>query len=265
MARLGISVTIITLNEEKNVRRAIMSALWADEVVVIDSGSTDRTVEIAKSLGAQVEVRPWQGYGPQKNYAQSVAKGPWVLSLDADEEIPEGLAHEIREAVKGAEHDPTRGPRGFWIPRKTWYLGRWIMHGGWYPSAMVRLARKDSSRWTTPEVHERLEVTGPVSWLASPIHHFTFVDITDQVQTNLRYSRLGNRELRKNGAGPSFFKMLLKPVGKFLETYVVKLGILDGIPGLIISINAAHSIFLKYAYFYEDQPKETSHAHPHRR
>jgi glycosyltransferase involved in cell wall biosynthesis len=250
MAHPGISVTLITLNEERNLPRALASVRWADEVIVVDAGSTDRTVDLARAAGARVEVHPWEGYGQQKNFAQSLARNPWVLSLDADEEVPGELAGEIAQAVTSAEAGG--GIRGFKIPRKTWYLGRWILHGGWFPNHVIRLARKDSAHWTTPPVHERLEVKGTVGTLSTPIHHYNFVDITDQVQTNLRYSRLGHQELQRRGRRASLFKLLFKPVGKFLETFVIKRGFMDGIAGFIISINAAHSIFLKYAYFFEE-------------
>ena len=248
MARPPVTVTIVTLNEEQNIRRAISSVQWADEVLVVDSGSTDRTVEIARECGAKVLTNAWKGYGEQKNFAQDQARHDWVLSIDADEEVPGELAREIASALETAE---SRGIRGFWIPRKTWYLGRWIMHGGWYPNHLVRLADRRFARWSEPRIHERLEVRGEVATLRTPYHHFTFEGIRDQVETNLRYSRYGHEELLRRGQRPSVLLMLLKPWGKFVETYLLKRGFLDGLPGLIISINAAHSMFLKYAYYFE--------------
>ncbi|MCC7440294.1 MAG: glycosyltransferase family 2 protein [Bdellovibrionales bacterium] len=254
----SISVTIITLNEEQNLPRALASVAWADDVIVVDSGSTDLTLQIAERSGARVERRTWEGFGQQKNYARSLARNRWVLSLDADEEVPPALAAEIQAAVARAESSGT--PNAFRIPRKNRYLGRWILHGGWYPDYSVRLARKDSSAWTTPAVHERLEVRGPVESLREPLHHYNFADISEQVATNLRYSRLGHEELRRKGKRASLIKLVIKPVWKFIETYLLKRGFLDGVAGLIISANAAHSIFLKYAYYYE----ESAHARPDR-
>ena len=137
------------------------------------------------------------------------------------------------------------------MPRKTFYLGRWIFHGGWYPNHLVRLADRRAARWTEPSVHEQLTVEGEIKGLQQPLEHYTFGCIQDQILTNLNFSKLGSLELIKRGQGASRFKLLVKPIGKFLETYVLKRGFLDGLPGFIISVNAAHSMFLKYAYLIE--------------
>jgi glycosyltransferase involved in cell wall biosynthesis len=252
MTRPALSVTIITLNEEANLARAIESVRWAEEVVVVDSGSTDRTVEIARRLGARVLENAWPGYGAQKNFAQKQASHDWVLNIDADEAVPPELAREI----EGALESPG-ATRGFRLPRKTYYLGRWIRHGGWYPGYLTRLADRRHARWSEPAVHEELEVDGEVGTLASPLEHHSFASIQDQIETNLRFSRLGSEDLVRRGRRPSVARMLLKPVGKFLETYLVKRGFLDGLPGFIISVNAAHSIFLKYAYLMEPRIRKT--------
>jgi glycosyltransferase involved in cell wall biosynthesis len=250
MPRPPVSVTIITLNEEANLPRAIESVRWADEVVVVDSGSTDRTVEVAKGLGARVLHNPWPGYGAQKNYAQQQTRHDWVLNLDADEAVPGELRDEIVGALEQVG-DGRSAARGFYFPRKTFYLGRWIRHGGWYPNHIVRLADRRAARWTEPAVHEELRVEGEVLPLAQPLHHHTFSSIQDQILTNLNYSRQGFIELIRRGQEASVARLLLKPVGKFLETYLLKRGFLDGLPGFIISVNAAHSMFLKYAYLIE--------------
>jgi glycosyltransferase involved in cell wall biosynthesis len=250
MPKPPISVTIISCNEEQRIGRAIESVRWADEVVVVDSGSTDRTVEVAKNLGARVIERPWPGYGQQKNFAQSEAKHDWILSLDADEVVSPELAREIQDEVAWASA-ANRDVRGFRLPRKTWYLGRWILHGGWYPNYLVRLADRRFAKWTEPHVHEALEVRGQMKDLQNPLLHYTFRNIREQILTNLRYSRFGYEDLRASGRGASLVKLLLKPIGKFIETYLLKRGFLDGMPGFIISVNAAHSIFMKYAYFFE--------------
>jgi glycosyltransferase involved in cell wall biosynthesis len=254
MSKPPISVTLITLNEERNIARALESVRWADDVVVVDSGSTDRTLEIAKASGARVFQNAWKGYGQQKNFAQAQARHDWVLNIDADEVVPAELAREIQARVQSAETRPA--VRGFSIPRLTWYLGRWIRHGGWYPNYLVRLADRRHARWTEPNVHEALEVQGETEKLEHPLHHYAFSGISDQVQTNLRYSRQGYLDLVGRGRKPSPMRLVLKPIGKFFETYLIKKGFLDGRAGFIISVNAAHSMFLKYAYFYEDRSKE---------
>jgi glycosyltransferase involved in cell wall biosynthesis len=259
-SRPPISVTIITLNEEKNLPRAIKSVAWADEVLVVDSGSTDRTLEIAKNLGAKVVSNSWSGYGQQKNFAQERAGNDWILNIDADEEVSPELAQQIQATIARAN---TAGPYGFYFPRKTFYLGRWIRHGGWYPNHLVRLAHRKHASWTEPSVHEELKVSGPTQLLSEPLLHYTFSSIQEQILTNLRYARLGSERLKQKGQPPSYVKLVWKPIGKFFETYLIKCGFLDGLPGFIISVNAAHSMFLKYSYLYEARLHENPHHRQH--
>jgi glycosyltransferase involved in cell wall biosynthesis len=244
--RLPLSAVVITLNEEKNLPRCLKSLHWVPEVIVVDSGSTDGTKTAAANAGARFLEHKWEGYGQQKNWAMSQVTQPWVLFLDADEEVSPELAREIEEfvAAKGLVEG-----KQFWgaeMPRKTWFLGRWILHGGWYPNRLVRLGHRGHSRWTESTVHEGLEAEGEKYRFRHDLHHYTFRDVGDQVNTNVRYARLGARAARGRGEGGSLAKILLKPVGKFLETYVWKRGFLDGFPGFVISMNAAHSIFMKY-------------------
>jgi len=250
MTRPPISVTIIALNEEESISRAIQSVTWAEEVIVIDSGSNDKTVEIAQSHGAKVIYNPWQGYGQQKNFAQKSASHDWILNIDADEVVTKELATEIQNALIQVGNETSK-TQGFYFPRKTFYLGRWIQHGGWYPNYLVRLSNRKFSSWTEPSVHEELKVSGEVLGLTHPLHHYAFSSIQDQILTNLRFSRLGSQDLERTGQQASVGRLILKPVGKFIETYFVKRGFLDGLPGFIISVNAAHSMFLKYAYLSE--------------
>lgn len=249
---MPLSVTIITLNEEANIAQAIQSVAWADEIVVVDSGSSDRTCEIAREQGARVLVNPWSGYGQQKNFAQAQARHPWVLNIDADERVSANLAEEIRHAIARSDSGAS-GAVGFSFPRKTYYLGRWIRHGGWYPNVLTRVTKRDRGRWTEPPVHEELRVEGEVVQLSEPLDHFAFSSIQDQILTNIRFSRLGSLHLRDQGQSASLVKLIFKPIGKFFETYFLKWGILDGIAGFIISVNAAHSMFLKYAYLFENR------------
>jgi glycosyltransferase involved in cell wall biosynthesis len=255
MQRPPITVTLITLNEENNLARAIQSVGWADEVIVVDSGSTDGTIALARQLGAKVFINSWPGYGPQKNYAQRQASHDWILNIDADEAVSPELANEIQQALTGVAQGTIQA-RGFSFPRKTFYLGRWIRHGGWYPNYLVRLADRRAASWSEPQVHEALEVRGEVLTLTSPLDHFSFSSIQDQILTNLTFSKLGSQELARRGKRPSLSKLVLKPLGKFIETYFLKRGFLDGLPGFIISVNAAHSMFLKYAYLLEGRIRE---------
>jgi glycosyltransferase involved in cell wall biosynthesis len=259
MPRPPLSVTIIALNEESNIARAIESVGGlAQEVLVVDAGSTDRTADIARHFGAKVLVNPWRGYGQQKNFAQSQATHDWILNLDADEEVSPELAIEIQQAL---ERDEGKGIAGYSLPRLSRYLGRWIRYGGWYPNRAVRLANRKQAQWSEPDVHEEWIVRGAVAPLQHDLLHYPFKNITDQVETNLRFSRLGSEALRKRKHPASLILLLIKPVGKFIETYLFKQGYRDGIPGFIISVNAAHSIFLKYAYLFEDAGKKNESTH----
>lgn len=253
-----LSVTIITLNEEKNIQRAIQSVSWADEVIVVDSGSTDQTVEIARKNGAKVFQQSWLGYGQQKNFAQNQTQNNWVLNIDADELVPNSLRHEIQKKLELLQQNKM-DVQGFYIPRKTYYLGRWIRFGGWYPNYLVRLAHKKYAAWSEPHVHEEWTVRGKLLKLESPLHHYAFESIHEQILTNLRFSKLGSLELKRKGQRPSIMKLIFKPIGKFLETYIIKKGFLDGLAGFIISVNAAHSMFLKYAYLHEEKMRKEVH------
>lgn len=263
-----LSVTLITLNEERNIARALESVRgWADDILVVDSGSSDATCRIAESFGARVIHHNWPGFGAQKNFAQYQAKNPWILNLDADEELTDPLRQEIDQFLARVE-EGTETAKLVRIPRKTRYMGRWILHGGWYPNHLVRLAHRDYARWSEPAVHEawisRPGVSAATATFLNPLLHHTFKDIEDQVRTNLVYSRRGYEDLKERGKRASLLKMILKPIGKFLETYIFKLGCLDGIPGFVISVNAAHSMFLRYAYFYDPDgtPKDRQEKTP---
>jgi len=239
--RPPLSVVIITLNEELNLPRCLESVSWAPEVLVIDSGSTDRTCELAKMAGARVLHHSWEGYGQQKNWALAQASQPWVLFLDADEEV----SAELREEIVAFLANPGES-KGSSFPRKTWFLGRWILRGGWYPNRLVRLTQREGALWTEPKVHEALQAPGLVHEMKNDLLHYTFRDVGENVLTNVRFSRLGAKAAKEKGERGSLLRIVAKPLGKFLETYFWKLGFLDGFPGFVISINAAHSIFMKY-------------------
>jgi hypothetical protein len=167
-----------------------------------------------------------------------------------NEVVTPELAREVRQTIdKAIDQNPA--VHGYSMPRKTFYLGRWIKHGGWYPNYLMRLADKRFATWTEPSVHEELQVEGEVGRLAEPILHYAFSSIQDQILTNLRFSTLGSQDLKRIGQRPSLKKLIFKPIGKFFETYLLKGGFRDGLAGLIISVNAAHSMFLKYAYLLE--------------
>ena len=247
MQKLPISLVIITLNEEKNIERCIQSAPWVSEVVVLDSGSQDRTVELAQKAGAKTFVEAWRGYRDQKARAADLASNPWILSLDADEALSEELSQEIQDLWKNQLYE-TAG--GYESPRVSFYLGRWIWHGGWYPDKQVRLFDRRKCFWSKGHVHERVEGKD-IRKLNHPIRHWPFEDLNAQIQTNNEYSSLAAQDLVKQGKEFSYLYLLLKPFSKFVETYIWKRGFQDGFPGFVISIGAAYSMFLKWAKLKE--------------
>ena len=239
---MKISATIITYNEQTNIARAIESLRCCDEVVVVDSGSTDRTVEIATNLGARVIDMEWRGFAGQKNYASSRAENDWILSLDADEALSEALEAEIWQIKKnGPSHD------GYTMPRMAQYLGRWILHSGWYPDRKVRLFDRRKANWVGEYVHESVRVNGAVGHLESNILHYTCSSLSEHLRTLDRYTTLAAEQLIAEKQHIGLRQLLLDPPWTFLKTYVVKQGYLDGTEGLAIAYMAAHYNFLKYA------------------
>lgn len=243
--KLPLSLVIVTLNEADNIERCVKSVPFANEILVVDSHSTDATVQIAEKLGARVLIETWRGYGPQKAFAVSQAKNDWILSLDADEALSPELQQEI--LAKFASLKPEVG---YEMPRLSWHLGRWIRHGGWYPDAQLRLFHRAHSQWSSAALHEKVQVKSKLR-LEAPIMHWVFTDLSDQVITNDKYSTLGAREWVSAGRGFSLWKLVVKPASKFFECYFLKQGFRDGMPGFIIAVGAAYSLFLRHAKVWE--------------
>ncbi len=246
--KLPASLVIITFNEEKNIERCIKSASWCDDVVVVDSGSTDQTVTLAQKLGARTVVEKWRGYGPQKNLAVSLAKNDWVIFLDADEALSPELSRTLASAIANKALDKD----AYLMPRLSFYMGRYIRHGGWYPDRQVRLFHRGRGKWSDDHLHERMMVERLGSF-SEPILHWPFVNLQHQVNKNNSYSTLGALNLQDSGETFSFLKFIFKPWVKFLECYFFKRGFLDGMPGLIIAIGAAYSVHLRWSKLWEMQ------------
>lgn len=241
---MKFSACIITRDEEANLARALRSvADLADEVVVVDSGSTDGTEAIARGFGARWHHQDWLGYAGQKNLALSLARNDWVFSLDADEELSEPLRDEVK-AWQAGNHEPAE--RGYSMPRCTRYDGRWIRHGDWYPDRLVRLFRRDVSRFTGGRVHERLEVDGPIGRFRGDLHHYSFRDVADHRARGQKYAALWAESAWESGrrAGP------LSPLGhavfRWIRGYVLRAGFLDGAAGWRIAAVSAAETALKY-------------------
>lgn len=239
---MKISATIITCNEERNVPRAIESLRCCDEILVVDSGSTDRTVEIARKFGARVIEADWRGYAGQKNFASEQAAHDWILSIDADEALSEDLEAEIWQLKKnGPDCD------AYTVPRLAQYLGRWILYSGWYPDRKIRLFDRRKARWVGDYVHESVVCEGRVGHLQGNLLHFTCGSLSEHLKTMDRYTTLAAEELAARRARIGYRHLLVEPAWTFFRTYVLKRGFLDGVEGLAIAWMSALYTFLKYA------------------
>ena len=239
---MKISATIITYNEERNIARALESLRCADEVLVVDSGSSDRTTEIAAKFGARVIESPWGGYAKQKNYAAEQATHDWILSIDADESLSEALEAEIWRLKKnGPQH------HAYTMPRLARYLGRWIHHSGWYPDRKVRLYDRSQARWEGEYVHESVKAKGKVGHLEGNLLHFTCDSLSEHIRTMDRYTTLAAEQLIDAGVQVTWGRLIFEPPWTFFRTYIVHQGFLDGVEGLAIANMAALYNFLKYA------------------
>ena len=241
-----LSVTVITLNEAGHIDACLDSVAWADEVLVVDSGSTDETVVRARAKGARVIVRDWPGYAAQKNFAASEASHDWILSVDADERVTPELREEIRTLLAG---EPTTS--GYRIPRIAWHLGRWIRTTDWYPDYQLRLYDRRVARWRPMRVHESVGADGPVGRLSSHLQHYTYRDLSHQVETINRYSTLAASEMLAAGRRAGVLDLVFHPPAAFVRNFVLRRGFTDGMAGFIISAMGAYYVFLKYAKLWD--------------
>jgi glycosyltransferase involved in cell wall biosynthesis len=241
-----VTATVITLNEAANIAAALESLTWVDEMIVVDAGSTDATVAIARRYGARVETRAWDGYSAQKNYAASIASNDWILSIDADERVPADLAAEIRALLDAG---PARG--GYRIPRVTWYLGRWIRGTDWYPDYQLRLYDRRAGEWNGRPVHESVALQETPGQLRHDLQHYAYRSLSDHLATIDRYTTLSAEQWQKEGRRVSAAALLLHPAAAFLRNYLLRRGFTQGTPGLIVSALNSYYVFLKFAKLYE--------------
>jgi glycosyltransferase involved in cell wall biosynthesis len=250
----GISACIISFDEERSIAACIDSVSWCDEVVVVDSFSRDRTAEIARERGARVIQAAWPGHVAQKNRALEEAGSEWILSIDCDEEV----TPRLREAIQGILRS---GPDadGYFISRKLFYLGRWLEHGGWFPEWRLRLCRKAAGRWEGVDPHDTLRVGGRTARIppggrgedAAVILHRSFRGLSHQLSVLDRYTEIQAGELSRAGRRAGWSHLVLRPIWRFLLTYVLRAGFLDGAPGFHMAVNHAYAAYMKYARLWE--------------
>lgn len=255
--REKISACIIVFNEERKIRRCLQSVTWCDEIIVLDSFSTDRTLEICREFTDKIHQHEWLGYVGQRNLVRQYAQHPWILFLDSDEEVSPGLRDEILGRFEQG-NDPYVG---YEFPRLVYFLGKWIRHGEWYPDVKLRLFKKAHGRTEGEEPHDRVAVTGPVKRLRNPIWHYTYDDIRDQIQQLDRFSTITAQQKYVRDAAFLWSDLLIRPTLRFLKGYILKLGFLDGAHGFIVAVVAAQGAFIKYAKLWELRLREREHFH----
>jgi glycosyltransferase involved in cell wall biosynthesis len=246
VSRSTLTVTLVTLNEEDRLRTCLETVGFADEIVVVDAGSSDKTVELARSFTDHVFIRAWEGFAGQKNWALKQAHGDWILALDADEEVSPELGDEIRRVLGSAG-----GPDGYRMPRRNIFWGRWIRHGRLYPDWQLRLFRRGSGRFVERDVHESVDVSGPIGCLRGALVHRSYRDVADFVERANRYTSLAAAEWARAGRGIGVVDLALRPAGRFLSMYVVHRGCLDGWRGFLLAGLYAYYVFVRSAKIWE--------------
>ncbi|MFI5253658.1 MAG: glycosyltransferase family 2 protein [Bacteroidota bacterium] len=247
-----LSVILITHNEERNITECLQSVAWADDIVVVDAKSEDRTIEYAKKYTTKIFITDWLGYAAAKNFALSKATNCWVLWIDADERIPEDLASEIQTIISAQSVNHA----GYEVGRRAYFLGRWIKHCGWYPGYVVRLFMKDCSQFNDALVHEKLDVKGSIGRLRGDIIHYTDDNLFHYFSKFNHYTSLAAEDLHKNGRRYSLADLLIHPPFLFFKMYILRIGFLDGIQGFILSVLSSAYVFTKYAKLWELQRKK---------
>ena len=243
--KYSISACIITLNEESRIHDCLESVKWVDEIIVVDSFSTDKTVDICREYTDQVYQRAWPGNIDQKNHAIGLAKNDWILSLDADERLSPELISEIQHTLLNPGNVV-----GFYFPRRCFYLGRWIYHGDWYPDYQLRLFKRGLGKWQGTNPHGRVFVNGNTARMKHDIYHFNYKNFSHQLRTMDNYSTIF-ADVSEGRKGFRLFQLIFRPLFKFIRIYIIKRGFLDGFPGFVIAASSAFYVFAKYVKLWE--------------
>jgi glycosyltransferase involved in cell wall biosynthesis len=244
---VSVSAIVVCYNEEERIEACLESLRWCDEIIVVDSFSTDRTPEICRRYTERFIQREWAGYRDQKAYAHSQATKDWVLLVDSDERVTAPLQQEILDALS----QDKGGYSGYSVPRLVRYLGRWWWRGGWYPDYDVRLFRRERATWGGSDPHEKILVDGKVRRLKNHLEHFSYRNIDDHIERINRFTSISSRELKKEGGRWHLSDALLRPPVRFFRSYVIKRGFLEGFAGFYVALTAAVYVFLKYAKLWE--------------
>lgn len=252
MPKLPLSISIIAMNEEANLRRCLNSAAeFASEIVVVDSGSKDKTGDVAREFGARVQHQDWLGYRDQKQVAMSLCTQPWVLGLDCDEVLSEELKQSILRFFESGDADRYDGA---FMNRRTWFMKRWIRHGDWYPDRKLRLFKREKARSGGNASHDKVELAGTATQLKGDLLHYSFRDTSHYLSKQIQFSDEFLVREREAGRGFSLFKAIARPLWRFFRAYILRMGFLDGFAGLWIAAATGFFAFVRYSRTFEDRP-----------
>ncbi len=250
-----LSAIIITKNEEDNISDCLASVAWADEIIIVDSGSTDNTVELCRQYTDKILItKDWPGFGPQKNRALDRATGEWVLSIDADERVTNSLEAEIKQAIIDGKASAFR------IPRQSSYCGRWIKHSGWYPDYVLRLFRRDYARFSNDIVHEKVLVSqGEIGTLKTPLKHYSFNSLEEVLEKTNSYSSANALKYYEQGKKSGLSKAIFHGFWAFFRTYILRAGFLDGREGFMLAVSNAEGTYYRYLKLMYLQEQNVKH------
>lgn len=250
--QVPVSAFIICMNEASQIGRCLESVSWCQEIVVVDSGSTDATLEICRQYTDKILVRKWTGYVEQKRFALEQCSCPWVLNIDADEQVSKELKEEIISVINNDVSSRILED-GFYISRVVYYMNRWWRNGGWYPEYRLRLCRKAKTTWGGTDPHEKAIVHGNTRKLVGELYHYTYHDLYDQITRLNKFSSSAADSLLTKKYTTTVFELLIRPIFRFIKFYFFRFGYRDGIAGLIVALLEAYYVFLKYAKVWENQ------------
>jgi glycosyltransferase involved in cell wall biosynthesis len=250
-ARSSISAFIVCCNEERQIRRCLESVSWCDEIVIVDSGSKDKTLSICNEFTHKITHKDWEGYVKQKRFALEQCSSDWVLNVDADEEVSQELKEEILAILTKDAQPGQASINGYFLNRVVFFLDRWWRKGGWHPEYRLRLCRRSETTWGGEDPHEKASVTGATARCKSELHHYSFTDLSDYVRRMNTLSSNATNTLLSRGAKPSLLAIIFRPWARFFKFYITRKGYREGTAGFVVAAIEAMSVFLKYAKVWE--------------